>query len=229
MFVLTALWQLFIRIFLGIAFVSLLIGVAFIFIGNKGPNSKTHRSGKCTYVNSAKITRVVVENRTPWDENTKGFCAGHLEGQPDPEIIILEKNALKGVASSLSLSSVDSIDKISFGTNGVGHWLKPDPIQGTPEIPENMILINRQSEIDYWHFMQTAGWMPSGFRLSAMCVDFVEQNLKRCSVRLTRRSDGMVFEVWRMQVDKIPEANSRPPKQFLEVIDKLPKVIDLYQ
>lgn len=171
-----------------------------------------------------------VEALRPWTPEVLGFCGELVTGRVDPELITLERKAVEGLAAKLDLPSSDRIRRLAIGTKGVGSWLRPAEIKAGVSA-ETMLVGDKGFDTDglIWQFLATAGWLESGHRLSSWCSKHERNEFARCSVRVTRRSDGMVFEAWGMHMDEMPKENAPPPEEFLILVERLPDILDMFR
>lgn len=253
MIVLKLVWKLLNRLFLGtIAFAAILL-LGYCAIKPVSPRNASdceyqleaefnvagHRvlipARKGTHVEFSSLPGssslkeyINVDTSAPWNDDVLGFCKKDLAGQTDAKLIWLENQALANVPDRLGLPSSDTIDRLTFGTTGVGGWLVPPPVNDGHETPHLMLLSEKGFDVPYWHFLATAGWLETGHRISSWCVAIPDQPTRHCNVRVTRRSDGMVFEAWNIAVKDIPQANAPPPNDFLVLAERLPGLVDLY-
>lgn len=173
------------------------------------------------------LTRASVEALAPPTPEALGFCGELLTGQTDPEYISFEGKAVEGFAAKLELPSTDTIRRLTIGTKGMTALLAPDAIRDG--VSAEMVLISDAGQSGYLSvkFFETAGWLESGHRLSFMCLVNELIVAARCNVRVTRRSDGMVFAAYGLQLDAMPKENAPPPKEFLILAERLPKLLEL--
>ena len=175
-------------------------------------------------------TYALVESLRPWEPEALGFCGALVTGRVDPKMINLERKALEGLAAELELPSHDTIKRLTIGTKGFGSWLNPGDVRDD-KVP-NAMLVRREGLYGgntTWQFLASAGWLENGHRLSSWCVKFKRNDFVRCNVRVTRRSDGMVFEAWGMHMEEMPQENASPPEEFLVLVERLPDILDVFR
>jgi hypothetical protein len=256
MLIFKLIWALFVRLFLGsVAFGFLLLLAYCAYLPDLPKINARARADYCGFVSQASfriagrnfqiparnrttlyfplvfekpnlVNRIDAEGMQSWEDNAGYFCEAELINQPDPEMASFEHFAARRLSQQLDLPSVDTIDRLTFGTTGFGFWLVPAPIVENAASPE--LLIETEDQLKIWQYHATAGWLPSGYRLSSRCLASPRHQINDCDVRVTRRSDGMVFEAWSLHIAEMPEANQPAPPEFLELVERLPKLLDLF-
>lgn len=255
MVVLNLIWQLIARLFLGALVFCVIVFFGFLYAKSFDENS--YQISGCTYQNSAELQIGAhnlnipaikgttlwyqhvfggpdrIEYAKPifdkqWDKTSLGFCDTAVANRPNPDVIVLKKLAIGGIAKALELPSHQTIDKLAFGTTGSGGWLTFNPMDAEPANPAHMILRKPVQEPLNWQFTQSAGWIDGAFRISAWCAPMFEKTTHSCNVGIKRKSDGLRFEVWGVVVKSQPAINRPAPRAFLELAAKIPKILDLF-
>lgn len=127
------------------------------------------------------------------------------------------------VFSDLDLARFGQIDSVVFGKKGKGGWLGGTVADDTALDPSKMVVSRKmKDQPSYWQFLQTAGWMPSGYRINSWCVELEQIS---CAVRITRKKDNVIFELWKLKLKNMPEENKPPPQEFMDLSKNLPHLL----
>ena len=121
-----------------------------------------------------------------------------------------------------------AIDRIVFGLNGFGHWIAQ--LDEDPSVPADWFILDtaRSRPQFEWHYYTTAGWIGGNHRISAFCHAQTGGNGtvgKRCSVRIVRKSDGLLVEFWNLDVPGIPVSGEPIPDALQALIPKAEQVL----
>jgi hypothetical protein len=124
------------------------------------------------------------------------------------------------VFSDLDLPGFGQLDSVAFGKKGIGGWLGGTDANETALNPSNMVVSKKtKNQPPYWQYLQTAGWMPSGYTINSWCVELEQIS---CAVRITRKKDNVIFEIWKLKLKNMPEENKPPPQEFMDLLKTLP-------
>ena len=175
-----------------------------------------------------KYDYVQAELRMPWDKEPLGFCAEKLANQPLPTSVWIEDEAANHLTSAVLQMNEPEIDRIVFGMNGFGHWIAQ--LDEDQSVPADWFILDaaRSNPQFDWYSYTTAGWIGGNYRISAFCSAQAGGNGtvgKRCSVRIVRKSDGLLVEFWNLDVSGMPVGGEPIPDEIQALIPKAEQVL----
>lgn len=169
-----------------------------------------------------------------WHGRGFGFCEDFLSGGSVADRVTFSSMTAKRIAADLNLPSPQSSRWLSIGTHGRSTWLN-FPAGVDPNLAPHVLIedtakaATHEDGSPWMSYYYSAGELEGIYRLSAKCTALKHTPKINCAVRLTRKSDDMIFEAWSLQLDELPKDNHDMPPSFALLVERLPLLQDYLQ